>query len=105
MLCVPNKYVEVLKGDIFSFEGFVKLEGDKISAYTGIAAFDKHKKPIKWNHISEKVEKTNKWIKAKNRFIVPSGINYIRFRLSGVGIGDFKFDNICFRKEGLSVSE
>ncbi len=36
-----NKYVEVLKGDIFSFEGFVKLDGDKISAYAGIAAFDK----------------------------------------------------------------
>ena len=94
-----NKYVEVMKGDVFSFEGFAKIQGDKISAYAGIAAFDKHKKPIKWNYISEKVGKTNKWIKVNNRFIVPKGVNYIGFRLSGVGIGEFKFDNICFRKE------
>jgi hypothetical protein len=97
------KYVEVLKGDVFSIEGFAKTQGDKISAYAGIAAFDKHKKPIKWNYISKKVNITKKWIKVKSRFVVPNGINYIRFRLSG--IGDFKFDNICFRKEGLSVSE
>ncbi len=100
-----NKYVEVLKGDVFSFEGFAKIQGDKISAYAGIAAFDKHKKPIKWNYISEKVDKTKKWIKVKSKFVVPNGINYICFRLSGVGIGKFKFDDIIFKKEDLSVSE
>ncbi|MCP4992098.1 MAG: hypothetical protein GY928_40440 [Colwellia sp.] len=94
-----NKYVEVLEGDIFSFEGLANLQGDKISAYAGIAAFDKQKNPIKWNYLSEKVDKTKKWIKVKNRFVVPNGINYIKFRLSGVGIGKFKFDNICLRKE------
>jgi hypothetical protein len=81
---------------------FVKLHGGKIFAYAGIAAFDKQKEPIKWNYISEKVDKTKKWIKVKNRFIVPNGINYICFRLSGVGIGEFKFDDITFKKEALS---
>ncbi len=100
-----NKYVEVLKGDIFSFEGFVKLDGDKISAYAGIATFDKHKNPIKWNYISEKVDKTNKWVKVKKRFTIPNGISYIIFRLSGNGIGEFKFDDISFKKEGLRVSK
>ena len=100
-----NKYVEVLEGDVFSFEGFAELRGNKISAYVGIAAFDKHKKPIKWNYISEKVDKTEKWIKVKREFIIPDNIKYINFRLSGVGIGEFKFDNICFRKAGIRVGE
>ncbi len=100
-----NKYVEVLEGDVFSFEGFAKIRGNKISAYVGIAAFDKHKKPIKWNYISEKVDKTEKWINAKREFIIPDNIKYINFWLSGVGIGEFKFDNIYFRKPGQSVSE
>ena len=52
------------EGDVFSFEGFAKIQGDKISAYIRIAAFDKYKNPIKWNYISEKVDKTKKWIKA-----------------------------------------
>ena len=42
-----NKYVEVLEGDFFSFEGFAKIQGANVSAYVGIAAFDKHKRPIK----------------------------------------------------------
>ncbi len=100
-----NKYVEVLEGDIFSFEGLANLQGDKISAYAGIAAFDKQKNPIKWNYISEKVDKAKKWIKIKNKFIIPNGISHIRFRLSGVGIGEFKFDDISFRKERQSVTE
>ena len=94
-----NKYVEVSKGDVFSFEGFAKIQGDKISAYAGIAAFDKHKKPIKWNYIAEKVEEANKWITIKKKFIIPDNIKYISFRLSGVGIGEFKFDNIILKKE------
>ena len=60
-----NKYVEVSEGDVFNFEGFAKIQGDKISAYAGIAAFDKYKNPIKWNYISKKVDKTEKWIKVK----------------------------------------
>ena len=100
-----NKYVEVLKGDVFSFEGFVKIQGDKISAYAGVTAYDKHKEPIKWNYISKKLISQKKWIRIKKEFIIHDNIKYISFRLSGVGIGEFKFDNICFRKEGLSVSE
>lgn len=95
-----NKYVEVLEGDVFSFEGFVKIQGDKISAYAGIAAFDKQKKPIKWNYISEKVDKAKKWITIKKKFIIPDNIKYISFRLSGVGIGEFRFDDISFKKVG-----
>ena len=100
-----NKYVEVLEGDVFSFEGFAEIQGDKISAYAGIAAFDKQKNPIKWNYIIKKVDKTKKWIHVNNRFTVANGVYYICFRLSGVGIGEFRFDDISFRKEGLSVSE
>ncbi len=100
-----NKYVEVLKGDFFSFEGFVKLQGDKVSAYIGISAFDKYKKPIKWNYISEKIDNAKKWIKIKKSFIIPDDIKYISFGLSGRGIGDYKFDNIIFRKEELRVRE
>ena len=94
-----------MEGDVFSFEVFAKIQGNKISAYAGIAAFDKQKNPIKWNYIAERVEETNEWIKIKKRFIIPDNIKYIIFKLSGIGIGNLKFDNICFSKEGLSVTE
>jgi hypothetical protein len=89
-----------VEGDIFSFEGSVKLQGHKISGYAGVAAFDKEKQAIKWNYISEKVNVPNKWTNVKKSFIISSGIHYIKFRLTGVGIGEFHFDDIRFKKEG-----
>ncbi len=100
-----NKFVEVLEGDIFSFELFAKIEGDNISAHAGIDTFDKYKAPIKLNSFTERIDKAKMWIKIKNRLTIPCNTKYIRVRLSGMGIGDFRFDNICFRKEGISVSE
>ncbi len=103
--CSHNKFVEVEEGDIFSLEGYIKLQRDKMSGYVGVAAFNRQKQAIKWNYISEKVNESNKWIKVIKSFIIPSGINYIKFRLTGVGIGEFYFDDIRFKKEERIVDQ
>jgi hypothetical protein len=90
----------VQKGDIFSFEVFVKSQGDNISAYAGVAVFDENKKAISWSYIKNKVDKTGEWVKVEKKFTIPDGIDYIRFRLFGAGIGEYRFDDINFRKEG-----
>ncbi len=100
-----SKLIEVQEGDIFSFELFAKIEGDNISAHAGIDTFDKYKAPIKLNSFTERIDKAEMWIKIKNRFTIPCNTKYIRFRSSGMGIGDFRFDNIFFRKEGIQVVE
>jgi hypothetical protein len=69
-LCSHNKFVEVVEGDIFSFEGSFMLEGKKISAYAGVSTFDKEKQAIKWNSISEKVNNSHTWIRVKKIFII-----------------------------------
>ncbi|WP_133112035.1 hypothetical protein [Candidatus Scalindua japonica] len=100
-----NKSVEVHEGDIFSFDGFARIQGEKnVSAFIGIAAFDGQNEPIKWNYISEKIDNTEMWTKKNKTFVIPDNIKYIRFRLTGVGIGEFRFDDIFFRKENLSTN-
>lgn len=94
-----NKFVEVRKGDIFRFQVLIKLKGDKISALAGVTSYDKNMNVIKWNYVAEKVDKKDKWIKVEKRFVISDCIDYIRFRLSGVGIGEYRFDNVSFRKE------
>jgi hypothetical protein len=93
------KLIEVQKGDIFSFKGFVKIKGDDISAYAGIAAFDEERVAIKWNYVKVKVVEHDKWIEVEKTFMIADGIKYIQFRLSGVGIGEYRFDDITMRKE------
>ena len=94
-----NKRVEVTKGDIFYFGGLVFIEGDNLFASFSVAAFDENQNVIGWNLFKKKVNKTGAWIRVENRFNIPDDkIKYIAFRLTGVGHGDYRFDNIIFRK-------
>jgi hypothetical protein len=94
-----NKSIEVKKGDILYFEGFVSIKGDNLSAYLSVASLDKNKNLIDLNFIKEKVNKTGQWIRVEKQFnISDDNIRYICLWLSGVGKGDYRFDNIIFRK-------
>jgi len=94
-----NKRVEVKKGDIFYFEGLVNINGDNTSAYLSVAAFDKNKKVIDWNLFKEKVHRTDAWFGVEKHFTInDDNIKYINFRLVGIGMGEYRFDDITFRK-------
>jgi len=94
-----NKLVEAKKGDVFNFEGLVNIQGDNISAYLSVAVYDETKKVIDWNLFKEKVNRTGAWVKVEKQFTLSDDdIKYITFRLVGIGIGEYRFDNITFRK-------
>ena len=97
--CSHNKFIEVKKGDIFSYEVSIKIRGEKISGYASVDAFDEKKKVIKWHYISVEVNKTDSWVRVGKEFTISDDITYIRFGLGGTGIGEYRFDDVCFRKE------
>ncbi len=92
-------FVQVKPGDTFYFEGFIKIDEKDTYAYLGVASFDKNKKVIKYSYVRKKVNKRWTWIKVKKQFKIPDGIEYIRLRLTGSGIGEYRFDNIRLVKE------
>ena len=94
-----RKRIEVKKGDIFQFEGDVNIQGDDLSAYLSVAAFDKNKNSINWNLFKKKVKRNGVWVRVEKQFnISDDDIKYITFRLVGIGNGFYRFDNIIFRK-------
>jgi len=94
-----NKRVEVKKGDIFYFNGMVNINGDNISAYLSVSARDENKKVIDWNLFKEKVNRTGVWVGVEKYFTInDDNIRYITFRLAGIGSGEYRFDDITFRK-------
>lgn len=98
-----NKLVQVEERDIFNFEGFVKTSGEKIRATLGVVLYDKDKKVVQWNYAREDVGRTEGWVKLVRRFMVPKEIEYIKFGLTGAGVGKSWFDNIKFQKEEKSI--
>ena len=94
-----NRLIQVRPGEVFSFRGWACLEGEKASASIGVSAFDQGRKATSWSYVAEKVDRRGAWVKVERTFRIPEGIAYIRFRLSGVGAGAFRFDEVCFEKE------
>jgi len=94
-----NRIVEVQKGDVFSYSIYIQLRGEEIRASASVDSFDKDKKVIQWGYITEQVEEMGTWVKIDKKFMINDDVNYIRFRLSGIGVGEYRFDDVCFRKE------
>jgi hypothetical protein len=92
--CSYKKMIRVREGDVFNYKVSVKLRGDNLSAYVSVATFDADEEVISWNDFTKQVDKTNEWVAIKNTFTIPNGISYIRFRISGTGTGEFRFDDI-----------
>ena len=93
-----RQLIEVRKGDNFSFDGFVKIDGEKAVAIIGVSAYDENMKAINWNYIRRKTNKLGMWVKIEKSFSLSEKIKYIRFKLSGFGAAKFYFDNIYLRK-------
>lgn len=94
-----NKLIKVKEGDTFKFEGNVRTQGKGITVTLSVILYDKDKREIKWHYGREDIGERTEWIKVERQFIVPKGIEYIRFRLTGSGVGQAWFDNVKFKKE------
>lgn len=97
--CTHKNYIQVNRGDTFTFTVTVKLLGDKLAAYAGVAAFDDKKNVASWKFFSEKIDVTGKWVTVERSFTVPKGVSFIMFKISGIGVGEYRFDNVIFSKE------
>jgi len=93
-----NKYIEVRKGDIIYFKVNIKINGKQSIAYAGFSSFNKNKYKIDWNYIREKMAVIDKWVKIEKNFMITDTTNYIKFKISGTGIGEYRFDNIIIRR-------
>ena len=80
-------------------EGLISMTGKPLSVCLSVAVFDKNDDVIDWNLFKSGVDRTGEWIKVEKYFqIADDTIGFIRFRLVGRGKGEYRFDNIIFRK-------
>lgn len=94
-----KKKIETKIGDIFYYEGLVNIKGHRLHTYFSVSTFDEDKNIINWNVFKGDVNRIGSWVKVKKKFTISNNkIKFITFRLDGFGRGEFRFDNITFRK-------
>jgi len=95
-----NKFIEVNAGDYFTYKAKVKISNGDPVAIIGVDSFDKDMKIITWCYSKIKSDKLDKWNNLVNSFSIDDEkIKYIRFRISGVGQGEYRFDDIVFKRK------
>lgn len=94
-----RKTIKVKQGDRFYMEGLIKMKGDRLLSYLSVVVFDKNKDVIHWGRFRSSTDRRGEWIKVTKEFvIVDPTVSYVKFRLTGKGVGTYLFDDIIFRK-------
>ncbi|MFH0926576.1 MAG: hypothetical protein V1872_13260 [bacterium] len=82
----------------FTFEGSVKTQGN-LKVNLSVISYNEKKEIINLTYAKEGVKDSTSWVRVNKRFTIPEGVKYIRFRLTGDGIGKAWFDDIVLKKE------
>ena len=94
-----RKRVQVRKGDIFGYIGEVNIRGKKLFAEISVVAYDKNKKAFNYGLFKKMINRTGVWVTVEKQFTISDDdIKYITLRLDARGYGEFRFDNLIFRK-------
>ena len=99
-----KRVIDVVKGEIFSFEGQMKLVGTTNSAALSVILYDENKKVMNWFYAKEDVHTRNQWVKVKRSFVVPDGAHTLRFRITGEGPGEVYVDNLFMERKEAKQS-
>ena len=95
--------IEVSPGEVYSFSGWVRTSGKEATGTLSVVLYDADKKVLQWQYAKESAAGADDWQRVERKFIVPHGVKYIRFRLTGWKEGKTWFDEIKFRKEEGAV--
>jgi len=96
-----DRLVEAQAGDVFGFSVQVQNRAKDLTSALSVILYDQNKKVLKWHYARKWLSQTGTADLA-NEFVVPCGVSFIRFRLTGAGIGNSEFAEVRFyRKERL----
>ena len=96
--------IEVSPGEVYSFFGWVKTSGKEATGTLSVVLYDADKQVKQWQYAKESVAEADNWQGVERKFIIPEGVKYIRFRLTGWKEGKVWFDEIKFKKEDKIIS-
>ena len=95
-----SQMIAVSEGDRFSLKAVVRVGGDDQAIGVGVTAYGQDKEAINWNDGYKSITGVRLWSELESEYVVPAGVKFIRFRLSGKGEGVSWVDDVGFYKRG-----
>ncbi|MGI4788306.1 MAG: glycoside hydrolase [Janthinobacterium lividum] len=90
-------------GDIFTLSGWIKGEG-AADAQLSVVTRGADGAEIDWMAGLEEVNGTHDWQQLSRRWVVPSGVATVQFRLTGAGPGTVWLDDLALVKDGNAAA-
>ena len=97
-----TQYVQVNTGEHYQYSIRVKMTGATSYVRASLITYDANRKALSWSNFKTRVVERNKWLNLQRNFAIPAGVHYIKFRITGAGIGEYRFDDFVLNK--LSAS-
>ena len=95
----PEKRLDVKPGDIFTIQGWVKIEGTG-SATIGVITYDEKGKALEWTFGGRTVAGPCGWHLLRSRFVIPRNVVEIHPRLIGYRPATVWLDDVSLAREG-----
>ena len=93
-----TQYVQVNTGEHYQYSIRVKMTGAASYTRASVITYDANRKALSWSNFKTRVVERNKWLDLQRNFAIPSGVHYIKFRITGAGIGAYRFDDFVLNK-------
>lgn len=92
-----DKLIAVSYQEKFHYRGKLKIE-DNATAAISIALLDGEMNTLNWSYAKKALKTNNYWKKLNNAFVIPTDVEYIKFRVTGQGKGQVYVDNLLLEK-------
>jgi hypothetical protein len=97
-----TRFVQVNAGEHYQYSIRVRMNGAASYARASLISYDTDRKALSWSNFTARVVGHDEWLDVRRNFTIPVGVQYIRFRITGAGIGEYRFDDFVLNK--LSTS-
>jgi hypothetical protein len=97
-----TRFVQVNAGEHYQYSIRVRMTGAASYARASLITYDANRKALSWSNFTAKVVGHDEWLDLRRNFTIPAEVQYIKFRLTGAGIGEYRFDDFVLNK--LSTS-
>ena len=100
-----TRFLQVSTGEHYQYSIRVKMTGEDSYVRASLITYDANRKALSWSNFTARVAGHDEWLDLQRNFIIPAEIHYIRFRITGAGIGEYRFDDFVLNKLSISPTD
>ena len=100
-----TRFLQVSAGEHYQYSILVRMTGEDSYARSSLITYDANRKALSWSNFTARVARHDEWLNLQRNFTIPAEVHYIKFRITGAGIGEYRFDDFVLNKLSTSPTD